>query len=152
MKKIVILFSFAFLLIFLSSCQVISGDVNIRDYISDSFNHFTADCKTCYDTKTVDCTNCDATGSVVCNICQGTMKKHCYICSNTNFVTCLNCSGMGFSYEYDFFSGRYEYKNCMFCVGGRKTCPSIHICFCGDGKMNCESCGADGKIVCPDCE
>lgn len=101
-------------------------------------------------TSTVTCTACN--GSKKCTVCYG--NSECFECDGTGISRCwdclgdgecLNCSGDGGSYEYNFYSGKSEWRKCSTCYGSGK-CRGCG----GDAQTTCQSCYG-GKSSCSAC-
>ena len=108
------------------------------------------DCKTCQDTSVIICRDCNGRKQHACRRCGGDGEAMCILCGGMGSRTCISCGGMGGRSEYDYFSGYYVYRACS-CVGGRVRCAMTMVCSCGDGKVDCTTCGARGRVPCPDC-
>ena len=146
MKKIIsslILLTTVFSLVFVFTSCI---------YGFNAFNVFGIyDCKTCHDQRVVVCGDCDGKKQRPCLLCGGDGLAPCTLCSGIGSRTCLSCGGTGGRVEYDFFSKMYMYKTCYSCVGGRVSCPMTSFCSCSAGKVDCTTCGAQGRMPCPDC-
>lgn len=108
-------------------------------------------CKTCHDKAEIDCSDCGGEAEVECVLCYGSGMRPCTLCNGTGGRTCYSCGGLGGTYAYDFLTGGLVYKPCFACVAGRVSCVTGSPCACIDGKTDCGTCTATGKVDCPDC-
>ena len=121
-------------------------------FISCSYSFTTSySCTTCHDEFRIVCPDCDGEKQSLCSQCGGDGIQPCVLCNGMGSRTCYLCSGVGSTLEYDFFSKMYVSKSCYNCVGGQVSCLMTSACSCVNGKINCNTCSAQGKIDCPDC-
>ena len=109
------------------------------------------DCTVCRDTQKVTCSDCNGKKHFQCHQCDGKGTALCGKCNGTGSRYCTLCGGTGFKLEYDFVSKTHQYRNCAFCNSGKISCSKTISCACGNGKLDCETCGARGKVSCPSC-
>lgn len=95
-------------------------------------------CPTCGGTMHVTCGSCSGSGRKTCPSCRGVESDSCPKCSGGT-VPCRSCGGSGS-------------EPCSRCTSGVVTCGTCHgesvvPCGCGDGRVDCEACETDGKLV-----
>ncbi|NBP58409.1 hypothetical protein EBU71_18125, partial [bacterium] len=95
-----------------------------------------------------DCETCDSDGEVECEGCGGTGVGSdwvdCDECNGYAQVPCMSCNGAG-----EMYYGGY----CGNCNGtGRSICFNCrHSPSPGRVRVDCEDCGGNGVVPCPDC-
>ena len=95
------------------------------------------ECPECYGRGSHRCENCDGHGEIDCDSCGGAREMDCDACDGSGEDAdgneCGDCEGSGV-------------HTCDECGGKPIECGD-----CDSGSIECEFCGGDGEVDCPEC-